>query len=94
MPEEPGAALPQHTFAVLVGIIYFIFAWAWSSSDPRQSPIMLKLAEDVASQADAARATYVGIQGEISDLEARIDFKAQQVAGAPPTPSSACSWTS
>jgi len=73
-------------FAVLVGFIYFIFAWVWTSSDPRHSPIMTKLAEDIAVQAQHSRTEYKSIGKEIADLETRLQQqKATLPAGDPPT---------
>ncbi len=73
-------------FAVLVGIIYFIFAWVWSSSDPRHSPIMTKLAEDIAVQAQHSRTEYESIRKDIIDLETRLEQqKSMLPAGEPPT---------
>jgi hypothetical protein len=68
-------------FAVLVGVIYFVFAWVWSSSDPRHSPIMTKLAEDIAVQAQHSRTEYESIRSEIADLDARLK---EQQAALPP----------
>ena len=73
-------------FAVLVGVIYFVFAWAWSASDPRQSPVMQKLAEDVAIEAQYARANYDSITKEIADLTKKLEtLKATEPSGAPPS---------
>jgi hypothetical protein len=73
-------------FAVLVGIIYFLFAWVWSSSDPRHSPIMTKLAEDIAVQAQHSRTEYENIRKDIADLETRLkEQQAALPAGEPPT---------
>lgn len=70
-------------FAVMVGVIYFVFAWAWSSSDPRQSPVMQKLAEDVAIEAEAARVNYESIKTEIKTLDAKLrELEAAQGAAA------------
>jgi hypothetical protein len=82
-----GLPFRNRKFAVLVGVIYFIFAWAWASSDPRQSPVMQKLAADVAVQAEQAHLVYINIQREIEDLEKQKKELEQHAApGAPPGP--------
>ena len=81
-----GLPFRNKKFAILVGIIYFIFAWVWSSSDPRHSPVMTKLAEDIAVQAQHARSEYDLVRKAISDIQQKL--KQQQLAlppGEPPT---------
>lgn len=72
-------------FAMLVGIIYFIFAWVWSSSDPRHSPVMTKLAEDIAVQAQHARTAYDNVRSTVSGLEARLKELEKASTGKPQT---------
>jgi hypothetical protein len=72
-------------FAMLVGIIYFVFAWVWSSSDPRHSPVMTKLAEDIAVQAQVARTEYDSIRSSVVGLEARLKQLESGSVGNPPT---------
>ncbi|MCU0954767.1 MAG: metallophosphoesterase [Hyphomicrobium sp.] len=72
-------------FAMLVGIIYFVFAWVWSSSDPRHSPVMTKLAEDIAVQAQHARTEYDNIRSAITNLQNRLKDLEKASAGKPQT---------
>ncbi|MCU0733789.1 MAG: metallophosphoesterase [Hyphomonas sp.] len=72
-------------FAMLVGIIYFVFAWVWSSSDPRHSPVMTKLAEDIAVQAQHARTEYDNIRSAITNLQNRLMDLEKASAGKPQT---------
>jgi hypothetical protein len=81
-----GLPFRNKKFAVLVGVIYFLFAWVWSSSDPRHSPVMTKLAEDIAVQAQHARSEFDGVRKEIASLETRLkEQQAALSAGDPPT---------
>jgi hypothetical protein len=73
-------------FAILVGVIYFLFAWVWSSSDPRHSPVMTKLAEDIAVQAQHARSEYDGVRKVIANFESRLQtLQSALPPGDPPT---------
>ncbi len=72
-------------FAMLVGIIYFVFAWVWSSSDPRHSPVMTKLAEDIAVQAQHARTEYDNVRMSIANLQARLKELESTPLGDSPT---------
>jgi hypothetical protein len=55
-------------FGVLVGIIYFIFAWVWAASDPRQSPITLKLSASIGAEATRAENALKQIDTRIASL--------------------------
>ena len=56
-------------FTMLVGIVYFVFAWVWVSSDPRQSPALQKIAQDLTAQKIAVVNTVSRAAGETRKLE-------------------------
>lgn len=58
-------------FAVLVGIVYFIYAWAWSAADPRQSPIMQKLSADIAAVEMTAQEAVRSTEARVTALTER-----------------------
>jgi hypothetical protein len=66
-------ALPFHNrgFTVLVGIVYFLYAWVWSSADPRQSPIIAKMAGDLQAQAVAAQNAAQQASKDLEQAEKR-----------------------
>lgn len=74
-------------FAVLVGVIYFVFAWAWASSDPRQAPAMLRIADGYSFATKHAWAAYEKIVKDIEDVERQVKgLEAVQRPGEPPSP--------
>ena len=91
--------LPFHNkrFAVLVGIVYFIYAWSWAAADPRQSPIMAKLSNDIEMVSEAAHRHGLRLTGELSTLKTRQQDLARaeaavvgaQAPGTPAQPPSA-----
>lgn len=68
-------------FTTLVGIVYFIFAWVWVSADPRQSPIIGKVAEDLRLQAISAEKSTLQNNRELEKAEERLrQFEARRPA--------------
>lgn len=63
--------LPFHNkrFAFLVGVIYFLYAWVWAASDPRQSPIMAKLYGDISVVASAAEKSVAAADAQVKALK-------------------------
>ena len=63
-------ALPfrNRGFTALVGIVYFIFAWAYFAADPRQSPVLRKVKDAIATEALNAGETINYIDQRIKDL--------------------------
>ncbi|MEQ1577309.1 MAG: metallophosphoesterase [Hyphomicrobium sp.] len=58
-------------FTALVGIIYFIYAWAYVTADPRQSPILRKVKDSIAVEASNAGETITYIDQRIKELTAK-----------------------
>ena len=63
-------ALPfrNRGFTALVGIVYFIYAWAYVTADPRQSPILRKVKDSIATEAQNAGETITYIDQRIKEL--------------------------
>jgi hypothetical protein len=78
-------ALPfrNRPFTYLVGLIYFMFAWAFTAADPRQSPITQKLAASVASQIANNSSEIFNIEQEIKRKSAIVDEYKAQLATQP-----------
>ncbi|MEQ1697553.1 MAG: metallophosphoesterase [Hyphomicrobiaceae bacterium] len=66
-------------FAVLVGVVYFVFAWAWASSDPRQAPAMLRIADGYGYATKQAWNSYDKVVKEIGNVKRQI--KESELAG-------------
>jgi hypothetical protein len=66
-------ALPfrNRGFTALVGIVYFIFAWAYLAADPRQSPVLRKVKDAIAAEAMNAGQTITYIDTRILELNAK-----------------------
>jgi hypothetical protein len=81
--------LPFHNkrFAFLVGVIYFLYAWVWAASDPRQSPIMAKLYGDIQVVASAAEKNLAAADAQVKDLKQ----EQQRLATTPGAPAEAAS---
>ena len=56
-------------FTALVGLVYFLFAWAYIAADPRQSPIMRKMKDSIAAEAQTVSETLTYIDGRIAELK-------------------------
>lgn len=66
-------------FTALVGILYFIFAWAYLAADPRQSPVLRKVKDAIATEALNAGQTITYIDQRIKEL----NVKKQALAAEP-----------
>ena len=73
--------LPFHNkrFAVLVGVVYFIYAWVYFAVDPQKSPIVEKVRAPTAVEATAARQA-----ADLADARAkRLTARMQQLETEP-----------
>lgn len=66
-------ALPfrNRPFTYLVGIIYFIYAWAFVAADPRQSPITRNVVQSITIELTNAQSDLARIDTEIVQLKTR-----------------------
>ena len=76
-----GLPFRNRGFTALVGILYFIFAWAYLAADPRQSPVLRKVKDAIATEAQNAGQTITYIDQRIKDLT----VQKQALAAAPGT---------
>ncbi len=68
-------ALPfrNRPFTYVVGLIYFVFAWAFVAADPRQSPITRSVVESINIELSAANEKVLKLtRDEITPLQATI----------------------
>jgi hypothetical protein len=72
--------LPFHNrrFAVLVGVIYFIYAWVYFAADPQKSPIVEKVRAPTAIEATAARQAADLAEARVKRLTARMQELARE----------------
>ncbi len=56
-------------FTALVGIVYFLYAWGYVTADPRQSPVLRKVKDAIAVEANNAGETISYIDQRIKDLK-------------------------
>lgn len=72
-------ALPfrNRPFTYLVGLIYFVYAWAFIAADPRQSPITRNLVESVSIELSSAQADLQKIDTRIMQLEVTMKNRDQ-----------------
>lgn len=75
--------LPFHNkrFAVLVGVVYFIYAWVYFAVDPQKSPIVEKVRAPTAIEATAARQAADLAEVRVKRLTARIQELAAEPGG-------------
>jgi hypothetical protein len=75
--------LPFHNkrFAVLVGIVYFIYAWVYFAADPQKSPIVEKVRAPTAIEATASRQAADLAAARVQRLTARMQELAKEPAG-------------
>ncbi|MEQ1651253.1 MAG: hypothetical protein ABL897_02065 [Hyphomicrobium sp.] len=71
-------ALPfrNRPFTYLVGLIYFIYAWAFIAADPRQSPITRSMVESISIELASAQKEVQKIDAQI--LQRETDIKNNQ----------------
>ena len=76
--------MPFHNraFAFLVGIVYFIFAWSFQASDPRQSPITKQLTNSIATEVASARSAVNQLDLQIAMLDRDREQLAVEPGGA------------
>lgn len=80
--------LPFHNrrFAVLVGIIYFLYAWVFIAADPRRSPILANLQDPTNQEAHVAAHLYDRAVERHKVAEQRAtDIEKREGASAPAT---------
>lgn len=65
-----GLPFRNRPFTYLVGIIYFIYAWAFVAADPRQSPITQRLASSISEQIAANEAQIYDDEEAIKRIHA------------------------
>ena len=80
-------ALPfrNRGFTALVGILYFIFAWAYIAADARQSPVLRKVKDAIATEAFNAGETTTYIDLRLKELNG----KKQALTSGAATPNAA-----
>ncbi len=64
-----GLPFRNRPFTYLVGIVYFIYAWAFVAADPRQSPITRNLVQSINIELSAAQTDMQRIDTRILQLE-------------------------
>jgi hypothetical protein len=72
--------LPFHNkrFAVLVGVVYFIYAWVYFAVDPQKSPLVEKMRAPAAIEASAARQAADLAAARVTRLTARMQELARE----------------
>lgn len=68
-------------FTALVGLVYFLYAWAYIAADPRQSPIMRKFKDSIAAEALTVSRTVSYIESRLGELA----VKKQELTSNPAT---------
>lgn len=64
-------------FAALVGLVYFLYAWAFIAADPRQSPVLRKVKDSIAAEALNVSKTITYIDTRLGELKAKRDTLAK-----------------
>jgi hypothetical protein len=72
--------LPFHNkrFAVLVGVVYFIYAWVYFAADPQKSPVVERMRAPTATEATVARQAADLAAARVARLTARLQELARQ----------------
>jgi hypothetical protein len=66
-----GLPFRNRPFTYLVGVIYFIYAWAFAAADPRQSPITRNMVAGISLELTKAQEGLQKIVADIRTLELR-----------------------